>query len=100
MNKFLFLAMIVAAIAGCKRKLSRDEVEKELKNAFFRSLTTSRTYNASRDTFQIKGLNFFEDKEAYDCEFTVRLKQSTGFDTTGIMTAKISKDFTDVKRIY
>ena len=100
MKKMLLLAMIVAAAIGCKRKLSRDDVENQLKLAMYRTLTTGPRFDSSKTRFEVKSVIFFEDKIYYDCQFTVRMKLSSGFDTTGIMAARISKNFEEVKRKY
>ncbi|HEV3249473.1 MAG TPA: hypothetical protein VGZ71_00885 [Puia sp.] len=49
--------------------------------------------------FVVKSENFFEDKTFYECEFIV-YKQYNKHDTTGMMGARISKDFSTVKRRF
>jgi hypothetical protein len=44
-------------------------------------------------------VNFYEDKDFYDCEFMVRLREP-GRDTTGSMGATITKDFKKMNRKY
>jgi len=54
--------------------------------------------NDSANTkFHVLSVSFYEEKNTYLCQFTVRLQQKN-LDTTGIMTAVISKDMKQVVR--
>jgi len=43
-------------------------------------------------------VNYFEDKDFYECEFQVRLFRQGGTDTTGIIKGRVSKDFSKVTK--
>ncbi|MFI5154489.1 MAG: hypothetical protein ACHQET_14225 [Chitinophagales bacterium] len=93
----ILLACMVA-INSCSRKLSHDQVEQRLKEAMKTFLSHQEfRYDTSRAEFTIDSVVYFEDKKFYECEFNVHLKKKN-YDTTGIMTARISKDFTTVTR--
>ncbi|HTS44353.1 MAG TPA: hypothetical protein VMH01_08155 [Puia sp.] len=95
--RFVILMLMFVSVIGCERKLSRSEVESELKKALTNHLYKSINYDSAKVKFIVQDVNFFEDKEVYDCEFHVHMITKTK-DTTGIMVAAISKDFTNVNR--
>jgi hypothetical protein len=94
-------ALLIFALGGngCKRNMSREDVENQLKMAFYKGLYESVHNDSSQVKFEVKKVSFFEDKYLYDCEFTVRLKKP-GYDTTGVMGATVSKDFKTIRRKY
>jgi hypothetical protein len=47
--------------------------------------------------FDVKDVSYFADASFYECEFTVSMI-SKKLDTTGIMRARVSKDFSTVTR--
>ena len=96
MRLFIFLLTIVS-IFGCKRKMSNDDVDMELKKALTEHLYKAINYDSARIKYEVKKVTFFEDKTFYECEFYVRVV-SPNHDTTGVMTARISKDFSKVVR--
>ena len=53
--------------------------------------------DSTKVKYQVNKVYYFETKEIYLCEFNVRVV-SQKLDTTGTMTADISKDFLTVKR--
>lgn len=57
--------------------------------------------DTSRVKFNVLYVAFFEDKTFYLCNFKVNMKEKRVnqiFDTTGTMSARISKDFKNVSR--
>jgi hypothetical protein len=98
MKKMMFLPILLVAAMACKRQLSREETEKELKMAMYRSITTSPGFDSTKENVEVKTVTFYEDQKVYQCEFTVHMHLLTGHDTTGIMTAVITKDFSKVRR--
>ena len=93
----IYCALLIIGGTGCKRTLSHDEVETELKKAMALNFYKAINYDSSRVKFDAQSVTYFEDKDFYECEFKVKLTER-GHDTTGIMTARISKDFSIVRR--
>ena len=79
--------------------MSHDEVENQLKKAMYRGLYQNINNDSSIVKYDVLSVRFFEDKEVYDCEFTVRLRKP-GYDTTGTMAATITKDFQKMNRRF
>ncbi|PWT74292.1 MAG: hypothetical protein C5B59_11475 [Bacteroidetes bacterium] len=101
MNKFVLAALLFAGLFfnSCERKLSQNDVENELKKAMTNQLYKGIGNDSSKVKYQVVSVNFFEDKGFYECEFKVHMTSNTT-DTTGIMAARISKDFSRVARKY
>lgn len=98
MKKILFPFFLLLCVA-CKRAHSGSEVEKELSNAMLNHLWTDHHKDTSNIKFQILEVTYFEDKTFYECVYKVRMHiVPTGYDTVGIMSARVSKDFSEVKR--
>ena len=94
----LFFFGLVVVNAACKRKLSFSDTERELKAAMHTYLLQQRpNLDTSRVHYDVLKVAYYENKDFYDCEFTVRLR-SPQIDTTGIMTATVTKDFATVHR--
>jgi hypothetical protein len=86
---------------SCIKKQSRSEVESNLKTAMELYLNQQTTIDTARVKFKVLEVSFFEAKMGYICEFKVDMKEKTNNtvnDTTGIMTANVSKDFKEVSR--
>jgi hypothetical protein len=97
-NKIAIGCILLAAL-GCQRKMSREDIGDELKKAMQIYLEKSPHFDPGHDTITILTVNYFEDKMDYICEFKVRMKiPSIGLDTVGMMTGKVSKDFSTVYR--
>jgi hypothetical protein len=84
---------------ACKKKMDRQELETQLKKAMYRGLYQNINNDSSVVKYDVLTVNFFEEKDLYDCEFTVRLRKP-GYDTTGRMAATITKDFKEMHRRY
>jgi len=91
----LFVAIL--SFFACKRSMSQDDIETELKKAMTNHLYKSINNDTSRARYEVKSVAFYEEKNVYDCEFKVRVT-AKNYDTTGMMTAKITKDFSRVMR--
>jgi hypothetical protein len=98
MKKILFITLALAVLAGCKRKLSRAEVESNLGAAMYKALISRPGFDPGKDSIVIKSVLYYEEPEVFDCQFEVHMHLSNGYDTTGIMNATISKDFGRVRR--
>ena len=101
MNKFAWTALLLTGLFlfSCERKLSQNDVEDELKKAMTHQLYLGAGKDSAKVKYQVVSVNYFEDKQFYECEFKVHMKTSTS-DTTGIMGARISKDFSQVARKF
>jgi hypothetical protein len=89
----------LATFVSCKRSMTKDELEGQLKAAMSNSLNKQVNFDSTKAKFDVMTVNYFEDKTFYQCEFRVRLRKP-GLDTTGGMAANISKDFLTVNRKY
>jgi hypothetical protein len=107
MNKY-FRYIITFLLGGtllfsCFKKTSRKEVEENLKTAMGLYLNHQPQIDSSRVKFNVLEVVYFEDKTDYICEFKVNMKEKHDTilkDTTGSMSANISKDFKTVSRRY
>ena len=84
-------------VIGCKRALTRQEKEERLKKAMTTYLYQKINNDSAHVKFRVESVTFFEENTLYDCEFNVHLIRDN-HDTSGIMTATISKSFKTVKR--
>jgi hypothetical protein len=97
----LVIGCILLLTIACKRNLSPQQTQDNLKQAWLSFLQHGPHFDSSKAKFEIVNLTYFEDSAFYVCEFKVRLKiPSQGIDTLGIMNGTISKDFSDVHRKY
>ncbi len=91
MRYFVILLVVLAGL-GCKRALTRSEVEAQLKKAMLNKLIQRPDYDSNLVHFDIKEVTYYEEPKLYNCQFVVHMRQGH-VDTTGSMAAKISKDF-------
>jgi hypothetical protein len=102
--RFLTAALFSGLILiSCVKKTSRKDTEDGLKNAMGMYLNHSPKIDTSRVKFDVLEVSYFEEKEYYVCHFKVNMKQERNnqlLDTTGLMTAHISKDLKNVSRTY
>ena len=91
--------IILALLSGCIRKQSEKEIEQSLTVAMNKYLNSDPRVDSTKSKFNVVDVIFFEDKNFYECEFKVHLVSPTK-DTTGVMTASISKDFERVNRKF
>jgi hypothetical protein len=97
--KTYFLFIFFFLFIACKRGHTRSEIIQGLSNAMLTRLWTEHNKDTSSIKFQILDVNYFEDSTFFECQFKVRMHVvSTGFDTVGMMAARVSKDFATVKR--
>lgn len=96
MRKTILLLMF-AGLFACNRTLKPEEVETRLKESMSDFLNKSPENQANPATFTVKDVTYFPAKEFYECEFVVGMKKGA-VDTTGVMKAKVSYDFTKVIR--
>jgi len=95
---WIYLVALLLSLGSCSRKLSHEQVEAKLKEAMKTFLQKQEfRYDTTKTEFAIDSVIYYEDKSFYECEFNVHLKKKN-YDTTGIMTARISRDFLRVTR--
>lgn len=96
MKNILFCLLLMLGL-GCQKKPKVSEVQKHLTKAMTHFLYQSVNNDSARVKFRVKDVIYFEDTDFFECEFTVDMQQN-GKDTTGVMKARINKDFTRVSR--
>lgn len=97
MLKPFILLIAIMSLFGCKRKMTTADIETELKKALTEHLYHAINYDSARIKYDVQTVTYFEDKTFFECEFRVRVT-APNHDTTGTMTARISKDFSKVNR--
>ncbi|MBG9378337.1 hypothetical protein I5907_19015 [Panacibacter sp. DH6] len=99
--KRLTAILLLFIFAACNNNPSPAETEARLKQTMLSYLFKE---NAKGDTsaikFRIDKVYYFDNKVNYNCEFYVHMVIPGKVDTTGVMKAIVSKDYTDVKRLY
>jgi hypothetical protein len=101
MNKkffcLVFMITFLVINSSCVRKTSTTALENSLKEAMARSLNTDPDIDSTKVKFTVLEVSYFEEKNTYACEFKVNMK-TPKIDTTGMMSANISKDFVKILR--
>ncbi len=83
--------------------MKREDINESLKSAMDLYLNHQPRIDTSGVKFRVLDVIYFEDKTYYICNFKVNMKgmrTNQLFDTTGAMSARISKDFKNVSRTY
>lgn len=97
--KTIIFALVVFCFIACKKKPNDAGVENNLSNAMLNYLWTTHKKDTSDVKFQILSVYYYEEKPFYECDFNVHMRVlSKNYDTTGVMKARVSKDFNTVKR--
>jgi hypothetical protein len=98
----VFIALLCGILLfSCLKKDSKKVIEENLKTAMGLYLNHQPRIDTARVKFNVLEVVYFEAKMGYICEFKVNMKEKTDGmvkDTTGSMSANISKDFRDVTR--
>ena len=84
-------------MTACLKKTSKQDIDTGLKAAMTRSLNSDKNIDTSKVKFTVLDVTYFEEKETFACEFKVNMK-TPNMDTTGMMSANISKDYTRIFR--
>jgi hypothetical protein len=93
------IGCILVLTVSCKRALSPQQLQDNLKHAWLTYLQKAPHFDTTRTKFEVMEVTYFEDSTFYVCEFKVRMKvPSQGVDTVGIMNGTISKDFSSAYR--
>lgn len=78
---------------GCQRKLSAKEVKENLEKAMSAYLRQHQRPGIPPLRFDMVDVHYSEEDNNYQCQFTIKLYRPDGSDTTGIVSSKVSKDF-------
>jgi hypothetical protein len=99
MKSGLIAILFLAILFSCHTKKPQPKsVEDALKNTMQEYLYKS-VNNDTSVKYTVEKVIFYADTSKYICNFTVNVHVSSkNFDTTGIMKANISKDFSKVDR--
>lgn len=96
MRKSLLCLALIGLLFACQRPVNTSPAPR-LKNAMASFLKKSVGKDSGQITFEVLDVNYFTDKDFYECEFQVRMR-APGTDTTGLMKARVSNDFVTVTR--
>jgi hypothetical protein len=99
----IFIILSGILLLSCIKKITRKETEDNLRRAMDLYLNHQPKVDTSKVKFKVLDVVFFEDKTVYICNFKVNMKTNLDdhiSDTTGAMSARISKDFREVSRTY
>jgi hypothetical protein len=94
----LLLAAFLLLGTGCQRKLSATEIKENLEKAMSGYLRKQQRPGTPPLKFEMVDVAYFEDENNYLCDFKVKLYRPDGSDTTGIISSKVSKDFSTVSK--
>ena len=86
---------------SCIKKDSEKQIRENLKTAMELSLNHNPRIDTAKVKFKVLEVAYYEAKNGYICDFKVNMKERRDGqlnDTTGMMSANISKDFKDVTR--
>jgi hypothetical protein len=86
---------------SCIKKDSPKQIQENLKTAMELSLNHNPRIDTAKIKFKVLDVAYYEAKNGYICDFKVNMKEKRDGqlnDTTGMMSANISKDFKDVTR--
>ena len=81
---------------GCQRKLSAQEVKENLEKAMSGYLRQHQRLGETPLRFDMVDVYYSEEDSDYRCQFTIKLHRPDGSDTTGIISSKVSKDFSTI----
>ncbi len=94
---FFVLSWILITLVSCEKKPKTADVNEHLNKAMRKFLYGTVNNDSSKVKFDVQEVLFYEAANFYECEYKVHMV-SPGKDTTGIMKARVSKDFTKVNR--
>jgi hypothetical protein len=90
--RFLLPAFFLMT-TSCQRKLSATEVKNNLEKAMAAYLHEHQHTDTPPLQFDMIDVTYQETDSNYLCRFTIKLYRPDGSDTTGIISSKVSKDF-------
>jgi hypothetical protein len=103
MKKPAVLLVFVCFVFACHHQTADtpEELKLKLRKTMTEYLYKGKNNDSAHVKFQVTDVVYFEEASPpdYVCEFTVRLIENNK-DTTGTMSARISKDMANVIRRY
>lgn len=103
MKKLTALLLFTSLVFACRHQTADtpEEVKLKLKKTMTNFLYKGINNDSTHVKYQVLDVVYFDDvkKDEYVCEFDVRMKERN-LDTTGKMSARISRDMTRVFRRY
>jgi hypothetical protein len=97
-NSIFSLLLLLLLSCNNNPKSSFDEkIASRLMTTMQKFLYEQVSNDSTKVKYHVNKVYYFETKQIYLCEFNVRVV-SQKLDTTGVMTADISRDFLTVKR--
>ena len=97
LKAFLLLLTCTITVISCIKKASKADIEKSLMTAMSNHLNADPRIDSSVIRFKVLSVTYYEEVVNYACEFKIEMKTDHS-DTTGFMTARISKNFEKVIR--
>ncbi|HVX48830.1 MAG TPA: hypothetical protein VHB48_01685 [Chitinophagaceae bacterium] len=100
MRKFTAI-LLFCIFYSCKYKAAQspEQLRETLKKTWVDYLYQNNKYDSAHVKYEVLDVVYYENPDDYVCEFKVHVKDSH-IDTTGMMSARISKDMTKVARRY
>ncbi|HVS98136.1 MAG TPA: hypothetical protein VHE54_16685 [Puia sp.] len=92
-----YIWLLLFALVFCCRKPVRTDPTSRLEKAMAAFLRKNVGRDSATIRFQVLDVAYYADKDFYECEFHVRMTSPSG-DTTGMMKARISSDYSKVTR--
>lgn len=92
LSAFFLLTTGILSTA-CQRKLSATEVKSNLEKAMADYLRQQQRPNMPPLNFDMIDVTWQENDSSYQCQFTIKLHRPDGSDTTGIISGRVTKDF-------
>jgi hypothetical protein len=106
LGSLLFLMMACNSSSTSNSSNPIEETNSKLKAAMSNYLNTDPNA-VNKFQYEVDSVAFFDDKQAYICEFHVRMKSlpnaaigAKAIDTTGAMKVRIDKNFKVISRYY
>ncbi len=98
MKKIAAPLLILCLVFACRRTPETpSEIKVKVAKAMIGFLYREGKFDSAKVKYQILDTIYFEEKYAYLCRFNVHVI-AKNYDTTGIMTAEITKDMSKVTR--
>jgi len=99
MKKITAILLLTSIVFSCKYNTAVPEAElqEKLKQTMTDFLYKSINNDSSVVQYRVLSVAYFANPKNYLCEFKVRMHERN-FDTVGVMSATITKDFTKVYR--
>ena len=99
MRKIIAILLIAACAFACRYQTPENEIKEHLKRKMTDLLYQGKNNDSSITKYNILDVTYFSNPDNYFCKFKVHMHENN-LDTTGIMTARISRDFSKINRWF